>query len=57
MRQMFTAATSLPNHKRLFIQCAWAGTSAFASAGYGSSGNWVFSGSCTDPQVHPLFGR
>eukprot|EP00964_Phaeocystis_antarctica_P041071 scaffold23483_cov58-Phaeocystis_antarctica.AAC.1 len=36
-------------NKRL-IRCAWAGTSAFASAGYGSS--WG-PGSCTSPALSP----
>ena len=31
------AANSLSNTNKLHIRCAWAGTSAFASAGYGSS--------------------
>eukprot|EP00964_Phaeocystis_antarctica_P110369 scaffold74728_cov41-Phaeocystis_antarctica.AAC.2 len=31
------AANSLSNANKLLIRCAWAGTSAFASAGYGSS--------------------
>ena len=35
---------------KLVIRCAWTGTSAFASAGYGSS--WV-SGSCTSPSLSP----
>ena len=30
-------ANSLSNANKLLIRCAWAGTSAFASAGYGSS--------------------
>ena len=34
---------SLSNANKLLIRCAWAGTSAFATAGYGS--NWG-SGSC-----------
>ena len=34
---------SLSNANKLLIRCAWAGTSAFASAGYGSS--WA-PGSC-----------
>ena len=37
-------ANSLSNANKLLIRCAWAGTSAFASAGYGSS--WG-PGSCT----------
>eukprot|EP00964_Phaeocystis_antarctica_P017930 scaffold9957_cov44-Phaeocystis_antarctica.AAC.4 len=38
------SATSLSNANKLLIRCAWAGTSAFASAGYGSS--WGL-GSCS----------
>jgi len=37
MRDMFWRAYSLSNANKLLIRCAWAGTSAFASAGYGSS--------------------
>eukprot|EP00964_Phaeocystis_antarctica_P096613 scaffold62890_cov81-Phaeocystis_antarctica.AAC.2 len=37
------AASSLSDANKLLIRCAWAGTSAFASAGYGSS--WGL-GSC-----------
>ena len=37
MGYMFNAATSLSAANKLLIRCAWAGTSAFASAGYGSS--------------------
>eukprot|EP00964_Phaeocystis_antarctica_P006491 scaffold3508_cov47-Phaeocystis_antarctica.AAC.1 len=33
-------ATSLSNANKLLIRCAWAGTSAFASAGYGSIWSW-----------------
>ena len=43
MRYMFNAATSLSDANKLLIRCAWAGTPAFASAGYGPS--WG-SGSC-----------
>jgi len=44
MSSMFGLADSLSNANKLLIRCAWAGTSAFASAGYGSS--WG-PGSCT----------
>eukprot|EP00964_Phaeocystis_antarctica_P076161 scaffold47076_cov55-Phaeocystis_antarctica.AAC.1 len=37
MNHMFSGATSLSAANKLLIRCAWAGTSAFASAGYGSS--------------------
>ena len=37
MSGMFNAATSLSAANKLLIRCAWAGTSAFASTGYGSS--------------------
>eukprot|EP00964_Phaeocystis_antarctica_P107658 scaffold72338_cov51-Phaeocystis_antarctica.AAC.1 len=37
MRYMFNAAPSLSDANKLLIRCAWAGTPAFASAGYGSS--------------------
>jgi len=37
MSWMFQGANSLSNANKLLIRCAWAGTSAFASAGYGSS--------------------
>jgi len=43
MYRMFFYANSLSNANKLVIRCAWAGTSAFASAGYGSS--WA-PGSC-----------
>ena len=46
MRDMFGRANSLSNANKLLIRCAWAGTSAFASAGYGSS--WVL-GNCASP--------
>jgi len=46
MRAMFGGANSLSDANKLLIRCAWAGTSAFASAGYGSS--WV-SGNCASP--------
>ena len=37
MGRMFDGANSLSAANKLLIRCAWAGTSAFASAGYGSS--------------------
>merc|ERR1712086_463783 len=37
MSYMFYNANSLSDANKLLIRCAWAGTSAFASAGYGSS--------------------
>merc|ERR1712085_164198 len=37
MVYMFYDANSLSAANKLLIRCAWAGTSAFASAGYGSS--------------------
>merc|ERR1711935_169606 len=37
MRDMFGGGNSLSAANKLLIRCAWAGTSAFASAGYGSS--------------------
>merc|ERR1711935_879741 len=37
MRYMFLYANSLSAANKRLIRCAWAGTSAFASAGYGSS--------------------
>merc|ERR1719149_245534 len=37
MRGMFYVANSLSAANKLLIRCAWAGTSAFASTGYGSS--------------------
>jgi len=43
MHTMFGGANSLSDANKLLIRCAWAGTSAFASAGYGSS--WA-PGSC-----------
>merc|ERR1711935_928664 len=46
MRYMFGGANSLSDANKLLIRCAWAGTSAFASAGYGSS--WGL-GSCASP--------
>jgi len=39
MSRMFTKANSLSDANKLLIRCAWAGTSAFAEAGYGTS--WV----------------
>merc|ERR1719424_73412 len=43
MGNMFKSADSLSDANKLLIRCAWAGTSAFASAGYGL--NWA-PGSC-----------
>jgi len=37
MDYMFSNANSLSDANKLLIRCAWTGTSAFASAGYGSS--------------------
>jgi len=37
MRSMFRYASAFSDANKLLIRCAWAGTSAFASAGYGSS--------------------
>merc|ERR1711935_369652 len=37
MQHMFWDANSLSDANKRLIRCAWAGTSAFASAGYGSS--------------------
>jgi len=34
MRQMFAQAIFLSNANKLLIRCAWAGTLAFARAGY-----------------------
>eukprot|EP00964_Phaeocystis_antarctica_P005479 scaffold2998_cov67-Phaeocystis_antarctica.AAC.2 len=45
MRHMFSGAP-LSDANKLLIRCAWAGTSAFASSGYGSS--WG-PGSCPPP--------
>merc|ERR1712106_637652 len=39
MYYMFYNANSLSDANKLLIRCAWTGTSAFASAGYGS--NWA----------------
>jgi len=36
MGLMFYKTTSLSNANKLLIRCAWAGTSAFARAGYDS---------------------
>merc|ERR1711935_407503 len=47
MADMFLIASSLSGANKLLIRCAWAGNSAFASAGYGSS-SWG-SGSCPSP--------
>ena len=46
MGQMFYQANAFSDANKLSIRCAWAGTFAFASAGYGSS--WV-SGHCASP--------
>jgi len=46
MVNMFGNANSLSDANKRLIRCAWAGTSAFASAGYGSS--WGL-GSCASP--------
>merc|ERR1711935_442542 len=48
---MFRGASSLSGANKLLIRCAWAGNSAFASAGYGSS-SWG-SGSCPSPPSSP----
>merc|ERR1712021_285351 len=48
---MFQSASSLSGANKLLIRCAWAGNSAFASAGYGSS-SWG-SGSCPSPPSSP----
>jgi len=37
MGGMFGGPNSLSAANKLLIRCAWAGTSAFSSAGYGSS--------------------
>jgi len=37
MYDMFRGADSLSAANKLRIRCAWTGTPAFASAGYGSS--------------------
>jgi len=44
MYEMFYSANSLSDANKRLIRCAWAGTSAFASAGYGS--DWG-PGSCS----------
>ena len=44
------SVNSLSDANKLLIRCAWAGSSAFASAGYDSS--WV-SGSCNDGSPSP----
>jgi len=46
MGRMFIYADGLSDANKLLIRCAWAGTSAFASAGYGSS--WG-PGNCFSP--------
>jgi len=45
MNAMFYGANSLSAANKLSIRCAWVGTSAFTSAGYGGS-SWA-PGSCT----------
>jgi len=50
MSGMFDYANSLSDANKLLIRCAWAGTSFFASAGYGS--NWG-PGSCYFTVVGP----
>merc|ERR1740136_255865 len=50
MGYMFDGANSLSNGNKLLTRCAWAGTSAFASAGYSSS--WG-PGSCASPSPPP----
>merc|ERR1711957_1022422 len=45
MQNMFYGANSLSDANKLLTRCAWAGNSAFAYAGYGSS--WWGPGSCT----------
>ena len=47
---MFQDATSLSAPNKLLIRCAWAGTAAFASAGYGPS--WA-PGSCSSSSPSP----
>merc|ERR1711935_841449 len=49
MNAMFYSASSLSGANKLLIRCAWAGNSAFASAGYGSSSYSWGSGSCPSP--------
>merc|ERR1712106_91395 len=46
MRSMFRYASAFSDANKLLIRCAWAGTSAFDSAGYGSS--WG-PGNCASP--------
>merc|ERR1719424_508718 len=46
MVQMFWATNALTDANKLLIRCAWAGNSAFTSAGYGSS--WG-PGNCPSP--------
>jgi len=50
MSYMFVGANKLSAPNKLLIRCAWAGTAAFASAGYGSS--WA-PGSCTSSPSSP----
>jgi len=40
MESMFFHANSMSDANKLLIGCAWAGNSAFASAGYGPGGAW-----------------
>merc|ERR1712194_16884 len=49
MNAMFYSASSLSGANKLLIRCAWAGNSAFASAGYGPSSKSWGSGSCPSP--------
>merc|ERR1712085_8613 len=49
MYAMFYSASSLSGANKLLIRCAWAGNSAFASAGYGPSSKSWGSGSCPSP--------
>merc|ERR1711935_310401 len=53
MNAMFYSASSLSGANKLLIRCAWAGNSAFASAGYGSSSYSWGSGSCPSPPSPP----
>merc|ERR1712086_957418 len=54
MNAMFYSASSLSGANKLLIRCAWAGNSAFASAGYGpSSYSWGSGTSCPSPPSPP----
>merc|ERR1711935_1221459 len=53
MNAMFYSASSLSGANKLLIRCAWAGNSAFASAGYGPSSYSWGSGSCPSPPSPP----